>query len=71
MIEKVVPKGPYLEIFGRVHNRRLGWITAGDEAISYKKNSNKSNNNINESKNINNPDSKIIEKIEIKKGTQR
>jgi hypothetical protein len=37
MIEAFVPAGPYLELFGRVHNRRRGWITAGDEAISYKK----------------------------------
>ena len=37
MIETLDPAGPYLELFGRVHNRRRGWITAGDEAISYKK----------------------------------
>jgi N6-adenosine-specific RNA methylase IME4 len=38
-IEALVPAGPYLELFGRVHNRREGWVTAGNEAIEYLKNS--------------------------------
>ena len=37
-IEALVPVGPYLELFGRVNNRRLGWITAGNEAITLQKN---------------------------------
>ena len=37
-IEALVPAGPYLELFGRVHNRREGWVTAGNEAIEYLKN---------------------------------
>ena len=37
-IEALVPGGPYLELFGRVHNRRLGWVTAGNEAIALMKN---------------------------------
>ena len=32
----MVPKGPYLELFGRVHNQREGWITVGIEALEYK-----------------------------------
>ena len=31
------PKGPYIELFGRVNNQRQGWVTVGDEAIEYKK----------------------------------
>ena len=29
-IEALVPAGPYLELFGRVHNRRQRWVTAGE-----------------------------------------
>ena len=35
-IEALVPAGPYLELFGRVHNRRQRWVTAGNEAIEYR-----------------------------------
>ena len=38
MIEALVPAGPYLELFGRVNNRREGWVTAGNEAIALQKN---------------------------------
>lgn len=34
-IEKMVPIGPYIELFGRKHNAREGWVTVGDEAIDY------------------------------------
>jgi hypothetical protein len=27
-IEALVPGGPYMEFFGRVHNQRLGWNKA-------------------------------------------
>ena len=37
-IEALVPAGPYLELFCRVKNRHLGWVTAGNEAISLQKN---------------------------------
>ena len=33
-----MPGGPYLELFGRLHNRRLGWITAGNESKALLKN---------------------------------
>jgi N6-adenosine-specific RNA methylase IME4 len=38
VIEALVPGCPYLDLFGRVHNRRHSWITAGNEAIALMKN---------------------------------
>ncbi|KEJ83043.1 MT-A70 family protein [Oxytricha trifallax] len=31
IVEKLVPGGPYLEIFGRAHNIRRGWTTMGNQ----------------------------------------
>jgi N6-adenosine-specific RNA methylase IME4 len=37
MIEKMVNGGARLELFARQHNQREGWMSVGDEAITYKK----------------------------------
>ena len=31
----MVPTGPYLELFGRVHNQREFWTTVGNESIAF------------------------------------
>ena len=36
MIETIVPRGPYLELFTRVVNWREGWVSAGNEALEIK-----------------------------------
>ncbi len=35
MAEAMIPGGSYLELFGRAHNAREGWVTLGNEAITY------------------------------------
>ena len=37
-IKALVPAGLYLELFGSVNNRRLGWVKAENEAIELQKN---------------------------------
>ncbi|MFM7725712.1 MAG: hypothetical protein ACKO7B_03350 [Flavobacteriales bacterium] len=32
-VEEMVPKGPYLDLFGRWVGQRHDWITVGNEAI--------------------------------------
>ncbi len=32
----MIPDGPYLELFGRVHNQRNNWVTVGNESINFK-----------------------------------
>jgi mRNA (2'-O-methyladenosine-N6-)-methyltransferase len=32
-IEAMVPNGPYLELFARKNNQRMGWISVGNESI--------------------------------------
>ena len=36
LIERLVPCGPYLELFARVVNWREGWVSAGNEALEMK-----------------------------------
>ena len=31
----MVPTGPFLELFGRVHNQREFWTTVGNESIEF------------------------------------
>ena len=31
IIENIIPNGNFLELFGRKHNVRNGWITLGNE----------------------------------------
>lgn len=33
--EAMVPNGPYLELWARVNNQREGWVSVGNESITY------------------------------------
>ena len=35
IIERMVPQGPYLELFARVVNWREDWVSAGNEALEF------------------------------------
>ncbi len=37
LVEKIVPKGPYMEYFCREHNRRIDWISVGMQVLDMKK----------------------------------